>query len=279
MTEFSAISSNALEDIAFLSRSENRVRILEALTTKAYSRRELGEVTETSRTTLGRILSELEERGWAERTVDGDYVATPQGKHVTAEFTPLIRSMETIQSLGDAVAQIPTDELSIGLHYFSDATVNRPDPNEPLEPGRPLATLLRDATIFETLTFLAPPLAVGDAMHDGVQAGRLTAKHVFAGGLVEYLRDQPEGPPLWYDYLQAGAQVYHYDGHIPCNLFVVDERIFLLNDQPEGNVIIESENETVREWAKDMIETYREDAEQVDAEMFAQNSSQPMDRP
>lgn len=273
MTETGSISSGALEDIAYLSRSENRVRILHALTTNAYPRRELEEVTETSRTTLGRILSELEERGWAERTVDGTYVATPRGEHLIAEFTPLVRSMETIRALGDAVAQIPTDELSIGLHHFSDATVIRTAPNEPLEPARPLAHLLRDATTFETLTFLAPPLAVGNAMYDGVQDGRLTVKHVFAGGLVEYLRDQPDGPPPWHDYLQSGAEIYRYDGHIPCNLFIVDDRILLLNDRPDGKTFVESENETVHEWAKELIETYRNDAERVDAEMFAQNSS------
>lgn len=267
--ELEEIPEGALEDIAYLARSDNRVLVLTALTKGPHTRRELAEVTGVSRTTLGRIVNEFEERDWAERTTDGDYVATPTGSHVVRAFGPLVRTMETIRSLGDAVGQIPTDELSIDLHHFSDATVWRPTPNEPLDPGRPLAVLLRDATCFETLTFLAPPLAVGNAMHDGVKSGQLTAVHVFAGGLIEYLRDNPDGPPPWYDYLQAGAQIYQYDDHIPCNLFVVDERTFIVNDRYEGNEIIDSENERVRGWAEELIDRYRENAERVDAETFA----------
>lgn len=269
MTESSASAGDALEDIAYLSRSANRVRILEALATRAYPRRDLEEATGTSRTTLGRILTEFEERGWAERTADGTYAATPRGKHVAAEFRPLATAFETIRSLGEAVACLPVEELSIGLHHFSDATVRRPSPNEPLEPGRHLAELLEDASTMYTLTFVAPPAPVGQAMADGVRSGRLTVEHVLAGGLVEHLRDRPEGPPQWREYLEAGANVYRYEGHIPCNLFVVDERVLVFSDRPEATEAIESDDETVRAWAVDLVEGYGDDAERVEAESFA----------
>ncbi|MDS0474153.1 winged helix-turn-helix domain-containing protein [Natrinema sp. 1APR25-10V2] len=272
MNEPDPVLGDALEDIAYLSRSENRVRILEALTSEAYPRRELEEVTGTSRTTLGRILSELEERGWAERATDGAYVATPAGKLIANEFRPLVEAMRTVRSLGEAVALLPTDELSIELRHFSDATVRRPKPNEPIEIDRYLADLIRDATVFYALTFLAPPLAVGNAMRDGVLTGRLTAEHVLAGGLVGYLHDHPDGPPPWQDYIEAGAKVYRYDGHIPCNLFIMDETVLLENSQAEKEVVdtvIESQNENVRTWALELLEAYREKSERVDAEMFA----------
>lgn len=272
MDESSVISGDALEDIAYLSRSENRVRILEALTTGAYPRRELEEITGTSRTTLGRILTELEDRGWANRTTDGAYEATPTGTHIANEFRPLLEAIQTVRELGEAVALVPTDELSIGLRYFRDATVRRPEPNEPLEIDNYLADILRDATAFYTLTFLAPPLAVGHAMRDGVLAGQLTAEHVFAGGLVGYLRDHPAGPPPWQDYIEAGAQVYRYDGHIPCNLFIVDETVLIENSQAargEIDTVIETRNETVRAWAFELLETYRKKSDRVDAGMFA----------
>lgn len=269
MTESSVSAGDALEDIAYLSRSENRVQILEALATGAYARRDLAEETETSRTTLGRILGEFEERGWAERTTDGTYAATRRGEHVAAEFRPLATALETIRGLGEAVACLPAEELSIGLHHFSDATVRRPSPNEPLEPGRYLVELLADASTMYTLTFVAPPSPVGKAMADGVSSGRLTAEHVLAGGLVEHLRDQPEGPPPWREYVEAGANVYRYEGHIPCNLFVVDERVLVFSDRPDVPQAIESDDDAVRAWALDLVEGYRDDAERVEAEAFA----------
>lgn len=269
MTESDPIPDAALEDVAYLSRSPNRVRILEALATEAYPRRELGEATDTSRTTLGRILSEFEERGWAERTADGTYAATARGDHVAAAFRPLIASMDAIRTLGDAVGCLPTDELSTGLHHFADATVRSPNPNVPLGPVRRLANLLADATTFRTLTFISPPTAIGDAMHDGVLSDRLNAEHVLAGGLVEHLREQPEGPPEWQSYLEAGARVYRYRGHVPCNLFVIDEHVLLMRDRPQAGHLVESENETVRAWADDLIDDYREEAERMDSETFA----------
>lgn len=269
MTEPSAVPGDALEDIAYLSRSENRVKILDALTTRAYPRRELEEATGTSRTTLGRILSEFEDRGWAKRAADGDYVATPQGEHVAAEFTPLVGAMETIETLGDAIAGLPIGELSIGLHHFSDATVRRPDANEPVKPVRRLTELLREASTFHALTFLSPPLAVGNAMHDSMSAGSLSGDHVLTGGLVEHMRERPEGPPPWADYIEAGARIYRYEGRIPCNLFVVDDIVLIANDRSDANEFIESDDDTVREWALELIEAYREDAERLEAEAFA----------
>lgn len=62
LTRNDTVPIEALEDIAYLLRSPNRVRILDALTRDPYSRRELGEQTGTSRTTLDRIVNELEER-------------------------------------------------------------------------------------------------------------------------------------------------------------------------------------------------------------------------
>jgi len=269
MNEFGAPRDDALEDIAYLSRSSNRVQLLETLADSPHTRSELGDVTGASRTTLGRILAELEDRGWAERTVDGNYAATTRGEHVTREFTPLVEAMESIRDLGDAVNWLPSDELSIGLQHFSDATVIRSEPNAPMEMGRYHAELLRDATHVHTLTYIGPPAAVGEAAYDGVVSGRLAAEHVMAGGLVDYIRDHPEEPPPWQEYIEAGARVYRYEGHIPCHLFIADETVHLTKPETDpSGAVIESTNETVREWAIGLIETYREDAQRVEGETF-----------
>jgi hypothetical protein len=109
-------------------------------------------------------------------------------------------------------------------------------------------------------------------MQNGVSSGQLTAEHVLAGGLIEHLREHSDGPPQWHDYITAGARVYYYDGHIPCNLFIVDGTVLLLNDRANAGEVIESENETVRSWAHELIATYREVAEPIEADTFLQPS-------
>lgn len=265
----SAPRGDALEAIAYLSRSENRVRILDELASGSLPRRELETETGVSRTTLGRILGEFEEREWAERTADGEYAATPRGRHVITAFRPVVEEVAAIQHLGESVAQLPTEELSIGLEHFEDAVVRRPEPNDPLGLVRRLVTLLEEASSFRSFTFLAPPVPVGEAMADGVESGQLTAEHVLAGGLVEYIQSNPDGPPPWQAYLEAGARVYRYDDHIPCNMFVIDDTVIVLNDKATGNEFLESDDGTVREWAVELIGAYREDAERVAADSFA----------
>lgn len=268
MSERGAVTGDALDDVAYLARSENRLRVLHALASRPSPRHELADETGCSRTTLGRILHELEEREWVRRVVGGDYVATPRGKHVAAAFAPLLESMEAIRMLGDAVDWIPTEALSIGVRHFADATVLRLDPNHPTGLAGYLAGLVGEASTFESLTYLAPPPSVGAAMIESVLAGRLNGVQVLAGGLYEYARASGDDPLPWGEYVDAGARVYRYDGSIPCNLFVVDGTVLVMEDRPRWGEFIESQNEVVRSWAHALVESYCEAGERLDAEAF-----------
>jgi len=269
MEEAPDLPPEALEDIAYLSRSENRVRLLSTIATTPTARADLKARTGIASTTIGRILNEFQTRGWVERSADGAYQATPTGTLVVHEFGPLVESMATINRLGDAAGWLPIDELSIDIHHFREADIVRPAANAPFELVEDLADRLREATSFRVLTFLEPPEPVGAAMEAGVGSGRLTAEHVLAGGLVSFLRDQEKQTPDWPAYIDAGAEVHQYAGHIPCNLFITDETVLIMSDRPEGGGgVIVSSNETVAAAANDLFETYRDAADPVEAEAF-----------
>lgn len=264
----------ALEDAAYLSRSENRVQILDAIASGPHTRRELNEITGMSRATLSRILTELEDRDWAVRTTGGDYEATSTGRHIATQIFSFIESIEAIRRLGEAVDWLPTDELSIGLHHFSDAVVKRPAHDDPMEIIDFFTDLIRDATEFRVLTHLAPPDTFAESMREGLAAGRLTATYVLTGELVEYLREHPERRARWYDNLEAGATVARYEGKIPCNLMLIDKTVFIKKSGPGSiqdayGLPIVSENDAVQEWAVEMIETYHAEADPVEPEAFA----------
>lgn len=182
------VPDGALEDIAYLSRSDNRLVVLTALTEGPHTRRELEEVTGVSRAIIGRIVNEFEEWDWAERTIDGDYAATPTGHHMATQFTPFVESIKAVRRFGEAVEWLPTDELSIGLHHFSDAVVKRPENNDPMEIIDYFTDLIRYAPEIRVLTHLAPPEPFAKSMRDGFNTDRLNGTFVLTGELVEYLR-------------------------------------------------------------------------------------------
>lgn len=277
-------SESAVESTAYLSRSTNRIELLHVLAESATpvgeppdgcSTRELRERLGISRSTSARILGQFTERGWVQRTPDGDYALTPTGRHVEATFREHFESLEAIRHLDDAIAILPREELDIGLQHFVDATVRRPMSGDPTELARHLASRLDEATRFQWLSYVGPPRTLDEAVQEGVLSGRLSARGVITDALVQHYqanfpsnrlqaweRDERLQP-----HTDGGLEMYSYDGHIPCNLYVVDETTLIENSQIpdlQPGTVIETDDDTVRLWADQLIETYVEDAERID---------------
>lgn len=265
------LPDDALRDVAYLAKSGNRVRILGALAKEAGTPKEVADRSGASRSTLQRILTELDDRGWARRNRDGLYEATPSGRHVVDQLVPFVESIATIRALGDEVAWLPNDGLSIGLHHFRDATVRRPTPNDPMAPGMFMIDLVRDAAELNCLVHLAAPMALLQGMRDKAVGGDLESEHVLTKGLVEYIRDDGERTRIWSELESSGSDVYCYDDEIPCNLFRFDETVVLGRTPPRGEscAFVVSENETVLAWAREMIAEHREKATRIPVEKFA----------
>jgi predicted transcriptional regulator len=265
-------SAAALADVAFLSRSENRVAILRALARGPSTRREIQEATGTSRTTLDRIVNELEERGWAKRTADGDYSATPAGEHLVDEFQPFLESVAAIRHLGETVSWLPTDELTIGLHHFSDAEVVRPE-RDVSEVVDLFVESIRDASEAHVLSHLAPPEPVERALTECIVAGSLSMAAVITGDTLDYVRDGPPHRDRWQEMAEAGSAVYRYEEPIPCNLWVFGETVMIKKSGPgpvpeSYGIPIVTDDETVRSWALELVGRYREAATKLDAAYF-----------
>lgn len=272
-----SLPDRVLEAMAYLSRSENRMRILHALTKRPFEQRELAENTDIPRSTLRRIVTEMNEHGWAERTLDGEYVATPTGELMAAETERYIGAISAIQTLDTAVAWLPDGELMTELHHFRDARIIGPKINDAVAPDTYAIEQIRESNEFRNLTNIAPTLGFERAMHDGVEAGTLSTEHVVTPGAIRQLRMNKERQRRWQDYLDSGADLYRYDGPIPCNLFIMDETVFIADSQLERLEYIEVNNATVLSWAHDIIDTYRQDAERLKADSFATDPSTSTD--
>ena len=285
MNEDTEETRDIVEPIAYLSRSENRLEILEALTETipkpgldppGYEPRELRTLTGASEATVSRVLTEFQERGWAERNPRGEYTATPLGQSMAIEFTPLLGSMAAIQNLGDAVGLLPLNELSVRLQHFEDATVVRPEGPSTLETSRYLLEHTDESSTMYSLGYIAVTQDAMDLTTEQTVSGELDPVYVQARSVREYRQtspDQSEYRKQVRSQMEAGAELYTYDGHVPCNLWVFDETVVIENSQVDGiqnGIMIESRNETVRGWALQMFDRYREASVENVIEDFAE---------
>jgi len=271
------VPEETLEDVAYLARSSNRVRILEALVSAPASSKELRDRTGTSKTTCNRILNEFVERSWARKTPDGTYRASSRAEHVAVQFRPFVESIATIRALGDDVAVLPAGELAwgpdgqltLGVHHFADATVKRQRPQQQGVGRAELVDAFRTTSTIHTVCDGAPPRIVGEALQDRADQGGLSGAGVFSVELFEYLRDHHEGPPDWADVIEAGVEGYRYDGSTPNNLTVTDESTFVFAEASDGTMsVLISRNDAVRTWGIGVVERYRDRAERIDPAAF-----------
>lgn len=270
----------ALEPLDYITRSEHRVQVLEALTetipkpgldTPSYEPRELRDMTGASEATVSRILNEFDERGWSERNAIGEYTATPVGQSIAIVFTPLLDSMEVIQHLGDAVALLPFNELSISMEHFRDATVREPSGPQPRDFGAFLIELLSDSSILYSLTYVPAPAGLAEEVTEQITIGSCDSITIYPEHIIDFFvdaswkttRDQILAQ------LDAGAKWYIYDGHIPCNIFIFDETVVFensqVNDLRAGTAIV-TKDEVVREWALKVFDRYQEESAEIAVE-------------
>jgi predicted transcriptional regulator len=270
-----SLSDEALADIAYLGRSKNRVKILKAIVARPRSPRDIADATGTARSTLERILAELEERGWAERTSEGKYEGTAAGEFVVDEFIPLVDAMEALRNLGETVSWLPRDELSISISHFSDSIVRKPD--DPTEAIDYMTDVLQATEKLRVISHLIPPEPPAKAIHDGVAAGRMTVDYVITDDVIDYLSGHSERRDRWVQTIEAGADLWAWEGPIPCNLWIFDDTVWMKRSRPGSiqdtyGVPIISDDDAVRSWAHDVIDRYRDAATPVDVEAFSEES-------
>lgn len=269
--------SEVLEDLAYLARSPNRVKVLDALVSEPRSTRDLREVTETTKTTLNRILNEFDDRSWAHRTADGLYGATPQGEHIWVQFRTLVESMSVIRDFGEDIAVLPADEMTAGpdrglpleLRRFADATVKRQRPESQGVGRDELLAAARESSTMNVLTDMAAPRILGRIIEDRVLSDQLSGSIVCTTGLVEYLQESRDHPPDWGAVIEAGFGVYRDGETVPANFAVFDETTLIWGAAGEmRRRVIISRDDHVRRWASDVIGRYRERSAPLDPELF-----------
>lgn len=257
--------SDPLDDIAFLARAPNRVRVLERLATGPCDRTELREATGTSRSTLGRTLNEFETRGWVVRE-GGRYRVTPLGELLADEVGSLVETVATMQQLQDIVRWLPTEELTFSLRQFADADVTIPSQQDPTGPVRRSVERIRSTDRFRLLANAVAFEGLEATWRATVERGQ-EATLVVTPTVLEFVSDRRSLADRLGEMLDTGsAELYRYEEPLPLVLFLFDEEVALgvHDEQGRPQALIETDDPEILAWAEETFESHRRAAEPLD---------------
>jgi predicted transcriptional regulator len=256
--------SEPLDEVAFLANSRNRIDVLRTLASEPHTRRELVDVTDASRPTVGRILDDFEGRGWVERT-GRRYELTPSGRLLTDAFVDLLDVVATEQRPRLAVRWLPTERIGLDLEQFAGADVSAPEPgysHRPVNRFVELAAGAESARGFGIAT-LAPMSAetLFRKACSGTDVEIIYPRDV----LEEILLSNAETAG---DAIDRGFLTPMVHDDLPCGLYVFDDRVVLGGyDRGTGvlRVVVDTANPGAVEWAGALYARYRREAEPFDA--------------
>lgn len=257
--------NSPLDTIEYLARSEHRVEVLDAIRTEPRTRADLRDSVDASRVTVGRIVRDLEERGWIRR--DGTrYETTPRGAYVAREFAGLVRNLEAYGALPPVCEWFPGDEPAFDLSLLDDATVVTADEGDLIAPIRRALELVGRS---EHLLVVANGSSseFSRAMREAVEAGA-THTLLVPPAAVDALRDDPEMRADTRAMLDTGGlTLLRYDGAEDLPVMQVgDDAVALCSG--DHRAMVESTDPEVYEWAESYVASLRRDADPVDAETF-----------
>ncbi|WP_306052946.1 helix-turn-helix transcriptional regulator [Natronococcus wangiae] len=259
----------ALEEIEFLALSANRVEVLRLLAEGRRSRGELADATGASQATLGRILSDFEDRSWIRR--DGDaYAATATGRLVAAGFTDLREILETEMRLREVIDYLPTHAMDVDLRRLADATITVPSQMRPNAPLSRLLDLLREGDEIRTFShaFNEQTLAV---VRERTATGDQRFRGVFSRNAIDALADEPELARRLRTLLETdGVEIRVRDEGVPLAVMIVDDVVYLLLRDENGvlQASIDTDDPAVRSWAQDTADHYWRTARPLEPDAF-----------
>lgn len=260
-----------LDEIEFLARSDHRVEVLDALAGGPHDRNDLRATTGASSPTMGRILSDFEERRWISR--DGRiYGLTSLGEFVADRFFALCEAMETEHKLRDVWQWLPHEMEGFSVDMFADAVVSYPSPGYPYEPVERLTQLIKgtsrlrgfDSIVFKSIN----NETVCQAVLDGMKL-----EYVYSPSALERtVAWDPER--VMEAATRENCIVYVHDdlpGGNRCGLGIVDDRAGICcHDIETGalTAVIDTDAPEAWEWAISTFERVRREARPVDPQAF-----------
>lgn len=248
-----------VDELGFLARSENRVRLFRAVAAKQpCGRRELQSATDVSRVTLSRALRGLESHGWIHRGATG-YETTPLGDAVLDDLDRFEKTIRLSTELGMVVEYVPFECFEFNIGRLADAEVVVSTPENPLAPVARADELMREASSVNVLAETVTNSTL-DSQREAVEAGQ-EAEIVLSSHLFETIAADDRLAESFRALLRSGlVSAFRYDGDVPLTLVVYDGATVgygIVDDEGFPRAAIISDDPVVVEHGKELVYTYR----------------------
>lgn len=257
----------ALDEIEFLISSNHRVGVLDALHEHPCDRDGLRTATGASSPTMGRILTDFEDRYWIVK--EGQtYRLTDLGEFVAAQLQEFLDAMQFERTLRDIWPWLPHEIDGFSVELFTDVVVSQPGPGYPYQPVERLTDLIAETTAMR---------GFGMAM---LKSGNL---EVFFDRALDDLECEYIYPPTVFEELllwdeqtvletasRANYTVLLHD-ELPiderCGICLFDDRVSICcYDQETGTFqsLVDTGSTEMCTWAASYYERLREEARPLD---------------
>ena len=262
-----------LEDIDWLTRSANRVELLELLADQPHSRSDLQEAVGVTRVTMNRMIKDFEERGWV-KGPDREPRITSCGRLVLNSFEPLHEAAATSQKLSNIQQYLPTDKFDFALSRLADAEITYSSQHDVLAPVEESAAIAVDSDRLRVVGNAPDSVHLKKAStlyEDG--EGPQFVERVFTSGGVETIVAKPELGRRLRDIATLNdveCTYFQYDEALSYGLQIADETVVLelLDEQGFIPAVVVTDDETVLAWAQKRFERYKSASRPLDPAAF-----------
>lgn len=249
-----------LDDVAFLAGSENRVRILRALSRDPMDLRDLREELDIPRSTVQRNVAALKEEGWVREAIDG-YRASRVGEMVLSNFLQVVEVAGLADELSDFVRWLDDPDLDLSL--FDPADVVSSSSSRPYAPSKAFAELLRHAAEIRILYPYLIPLHV-EVQRRQVEEGELRVETVLGPDAADaFATTYPEALEAL---LSRDQAVYRCPEDPPFTLAVYGDGIGIIAHDDAGmpRSLLETDSPDAVEWGEEQFRRYRRGATPIE---------------
>ncbi|WP_312912257.1 helix-turn-helix transcriptional regulator [Natronosalvus caseinilyticus] len=263
----------ALEDVAFLANSENRVAVLEFLVEAPHSHDEIRDRIGASRVTTARILREFEARNWIARSGQ-ECTVTPTGEWVCDELTRLVGEMEAERRLREPLQWLPSDLLTFDVRRLRDAELVVLEESDATAIVRRILEFRRSGDRIRGVTRTVAPEFIENDWKSTVH-GDTHLEMVITPDVLDAIRTHSTSAKQLREMLEeTDVHVSVFDD-VPISVGIVDGAVGIdLTDEQgvvKGGFV--TEDEAVYEWAVDLFEACRDEANPVDPDEVAADHS------
>lgn len=242
-------------EMAFLSRSDNRTQLLSALRSdQPLDRDGIEQAVDSSRRTVARTLNKLDDRNYIHHTDEGYRLTGYGGELIETyeEYTERVRIAERYQPV---LGNVDGEFLEFDLSALQGASLFVADDASPYALLDRTLELRKEATRIRELAPAVEKRSL-EQVRERIQRDDLeTFEVILTAETAEVAFSHPEYDPVT---TVDGVRQYVYDGEFPLFVAVIDDTVLLgVTVDQKPSAMIETTDETIREWAEETIDEFR----------------------